>query len=213
MRHGETVGNSTLRYYGRTDVALSESGRRQMLSAGRLLRRDYGLGPGACVFASPLGRAVEGARLVAGPAVWPVAVAELTEIDFGWFEGLSAGEIRARFPLEFQRWQTERSLPNYRFPGGESRRHFEARVAEGLQRMLALWQESRPPSKLALLVAHRGVIRLAVRLLAGLSPQVELGSIQVLELAGRTAALAGCAWRALALDVTGHLADVCPAPS
>jgi broad specificity phosphatase PhoE len=33
VRHGETVGHSSIRYYGRTDVALSDLGRRQMRAA------------------------------------------------------------------------------------------------------------------------------------------------------------------------------------
>ncbi|MGA2411387.1 MAG: histidine phosphatase family protein, partial [Candidatus Binataceae bacterium] len=30
VRHGETVGNSNIRYYGRTDIGLSDLGRNQM---------------------------------------------------------------------------------------------------------------------------------------------------------------------------------------
>ena len=30
VRHGETTGNSAVRLYGRTDIALSDLGRRQM---------------------------------------------------------------------------------------------------------------------------------------------------------------------------------------
>ena len=30
VRHGETVGQSSIRYFGATDLPLSESGRRQM---------------------------------------------------------------------------------------------------------------------------------------------------------------------------------------
>ena len=31
VRHGETVGNSSVRYYGRTDIALAELGRYRLV--------------------------------------------------------------------------------------------------------------------------------------------------------------------------------------
>src|SRR6266851_9610466 len=53
---------------------------------------------------------------------------------------------------------------------------------------------------IALVVAHRGVIRAITRRLAGAEPEIELGSIQVLSRAGRRAG-----WRADLLDATEHL--------
>ena len=65
VRHGETVGNSSIRYYGRTDVALSELGRRQMCATRKALAQRFGgiADPAsfAPIFASPLSRAHEGA--------------------------------------------------------------------------------------------------------------------------------------------------------
>src|SRR5208282_5591650 len=39
VRHGETEGESSIRYHGRTDVALSELGRTQMNLAGRAIEK------------------------------------------------------------------------------------------------------------------------------------------------------------------------------
>ena len=42
VRHGETEGESSIRYHGRTDVALSELGRAQMRLAGRAIGAHRG---------------------------------------------------------------------------------------------------------------------------------------------------------------------------
>ena len=62
VRHGETVGHSSIRYYGRTDVALSDLGRRQMRAAREWLAARDGASGFAPVFTSPLVRATEAAR-------------------------------------------------------------------------------------------------------------------------------------------------------
>src|SRR5436305_7547651 len=108
VRHGETVGNSSIRYYGRTDVALSDLGRAQMRAAARWLRTtlaNFNLAP---VFTSPLQRALESARLIAGPDTIPIEIAEFAEVDFGLFEGLTAEEIAQQHPDEFRRWNRDR---------------------------------------------------------------------------------------------------------
>src|SRR5689334_19494103 len=84
VRHGETEGQSSIRYYGRTDTPLSDEGRAQMRAAARALEREvFGR-----VFASNLCRATEGARIIAGDGAPVVAIEEFAEIDFGRFEGL-----------------------------------------------------------------------------------------------------------------------------
>src|SRR5712692_967615 len=66
VRHGETVGNSSIRYYGRTDVALSDLGRAQMRAAVGWLQTKFGCNYFEPVFTSPLARATESVRLIAG---------------------------------------------------------------------------------------------------------------------------------------------------
>ena len=62
VRHGETEGESSIRYHGRTDVALSELGRDQMRRVRRAIETSHGGANFARVFSSPLVRASEGAR-------------------------------------------------------------------------------------------------------------------------------------------------------
>jgi broad specificity phosphatase PhoE len=200
VRHGETEGQSSIRYHGRTDVALSDAGREQMRLARRAIEAHRGAGSFACVFSSPLVRALEGARIVAGDSTPLLTIDEFAEVHFGLFEGLTADEIRERYPDEFARWDADRLAPTYTYPGGESRAAFADRVERGLERMLALWTpRADAQNHDALLIAHRGVIRAIVRKLARQEPIVELGSIQILRFEG--------GWHAELLDLIDHLAE------
>jgi 2,3-bisphosphoglycerate-dependent phosphoglycerate mutase len=198
VRHGETEGESSIRYHGRTDVPLSEPGREHMRLAARAIEARRGGQNFARVFSSPLIRASEGARIIAGEAASIVTIEDFAEVHFGLFEGLTADEIRERHPAEFAIWNADRLAPDYTYPDGESRADFAARVERGLERLLAIWtpRNDRTDND-ALLVAHRGVIRAIVRKLTNQQPVVELGSIQLLEFDG--------GWHVVALDVTEHL--------
>lgn len=194
VRHGETEGESSIRYHGRTDVALSELGREQMRLAARAIHSPRAV-EFAHVFSSPLVRASEGARIVAGDSISLITIEEFAEVHFGLFEGLTADEIRERYPDEYARWNADRLAPTFSYPGGESRAAFAERVERGLERMLSRWT---PRDRDALLVAHRGVIRAIVRKLVNREPVVELGSIHILRFDG--------AWQVEALDLIDHLA-------
>jgi broad specificity phosphatase PhoE len=196
VRHGETEGESSIRYHGRTDVALSELGRAQMRQAGRTIETRRRAKTFARVFSSPLVRASEGARIVAGHSAPIVSIDEFAEVHFGLFEGLTADEIRERYPEEFARWNDDRLAPTYTYPAGESRAAFADRVGHGLERMLDLWT---PRDDDALLIAHRGVIRAVVRKLTNREPVVELGSIHIIRFDG--------GWHVEMLDLIDHLDD------
>ena len=195
VRHGETEGESSIRYHGATDVPLSELGREQMRRAAlEIVARRSGVNFGK-VFSSPLVRASEGARIITreicGEPASIVAIEEFAEVHFGLFEGLTADEIRERYPDHFAVWNADRLAADYTYPEGESRANFAARVERGLERVLAIW--TRGGDGDALLVAHRGVIRAIVRRLTNQQPVVELGSMQILEFDDE--------WRMVALDL------------
>jgi broad specificity phosphatase PhoE len=153
VRHGETVGQSSIRYYGATDVALSDTGRAQVREAALALPGDaFGL-----VLTSPLSRAWESARIVS-PNGKVRLVEELREIDFGDWEGLTAEEIRERDPIRYEDWQARQ--PGFAYPGGERVDDFQARVNRVVEAIAA----SQTSSVLA--VVHKGVIRAMVRRLA-----------------------------------------------
>ena len=200
VRHGETVGESSIRYHGRNDVPLSDLGRAQMRAARAAIKENHGGLMFERVFTTPLIRAAEGARIIADtPAA--IALEEFAEVHFGDFEGLTREEISARFPDEYVRWRADPLSSAYTYPGGENRAAFTARVERGVGLMLSRWAPERAPGATrALIVAHRGVIRTTVKTLAGAEPSVELGSIHILEYADR--------WKPAALDLVAHLADV-----
>jgi broad specificity phosphatase PhoE len=204
VRHGETVGNSSIRYYGRTDVALSDLGRRQMLATRAALQERYGLGIAQFdpIFASPLSRARDSATIITGKS--PVLIDEFVEIDFGVMEGLTADEIRERYPEVFARWTLHRLDPDYIYPQGESRAAFLERVHRGVARMLSLIDQARTDRSVnAIVVAHRGVIRAITQRLANVSPVIELASIQSL-IRDPTQTV----WRPEFLDASEHLPGV-----
>ncbi len=93
VRHGETAWSASGRHTGRTDVPLTDEGRRQASAMrSRLAGLDVDL-----VLASPLSRAMDTERLAGfGDRVRPVD--DLREWDYGAFEGLTTTEIRARHP-------------------------------------------------------------------------------------------------------------------
>ena len=154
IRHGETVGNSSVRFHGSSDVALSDGGREQMRGAARGLRQEvFDL-----VVASPLKRSWEGAWIVAGGA--PVRLEhDFREIHFGRWEGMTAEEIEAGDPVLYKDWRAKAG--EFEFPGGEPRGEFRERTLRGLQRL----ENSGATS--ALVVAHKGTIRTIAEKLLG----------------------------------------------
>jgi broad specificity phosphatase PhoE len=154
IRHGETVGESSVRFHGANDVELSAEGRAMMREAAR------GLGGEVfdLVLASPLRRSWEAASIVVGGA--PVRLEhDFREIDFGRWEGMTAQEIEASDPVLFEDWQQRTST--FDFPGGEARADFQARVLRGLERL------ERSGAARALVVVHKGPIRTIANRLLG----------------------------------------------
>ncbi|MCX8070859.1 MAG: histidine phosphatase family protein [Candidatus Binatia bacterium] len=192
LRHGETVAGSSTRYWGATDVALSEFGREQMRRAAPFVAQ---LGVGQ-VFTSCLSRTRDAAAIVA-PQVPAIALKELNEVNFGRWEGLTREQIATAYPEEYARWQ--RRDQNFRYPGGESLVEFQRRIELALNRIL----DSAAPT--TLVVAHRGVI---ARLLAQLlhwdtthmaTLHIPLGSLHLLR------RVADHVWKPERLDYTAHL--------
>jgi broad specificity phosphatase PhoE len=166
VRHGETEGQSSVRFHGSADVRLNDEGRAQLRETARKMRNEiFDL-----VAASPLRRSWEGAVIVTGGA--PVRLyPEFREVHFGQWEGMTAAEIEESNPTLYRDWQA--GAANFEYPGGELRESFRSRVARGLEALQA------SGATCVLLVSHKGVIRtIGERLLdAPLSEGPELGSV------------------------------------
>jgi len=199
VRHGETAGQSSIRYYGCTDIPLSDTGRGQIRAArAALIDRLRGF-ENTRVFSSPLVRATESARIIT-PADFPfTTIDEFRELNFGLFEGLTEEEIAERHPADHARWIRDRLSMDYTFPGGDNRGLFAERVARGIETALSDWSADGYEGN-TLVVAHRGVIRAIVRHLTTIAPDVPLASIQILSRSRQ--------WHADSLDLIDHLAGL-----
>ncbi len=144
VRHGETDWARLGRHTGRTDIALTGSGRAQAAAVARKLSgHDF-----AMVLSSPLTRALDTARL-AGFGDQVETLDDLMEWDYGEDEGRTTPEIR----LERPGWSIWRDGPK----GGET----ADQVAERVDRVIARVREADGD---VLVFAHGHVLRvLAVR--------------------------------------------------
>jgi broad specificity phosphatase PhoE len=153
IRHGETEGNATGRFSGSTDLPLTSRGLSQVQRLAELLPAGlWAPGAGIWCVASPLLRAQQTAEAVAGRAGLSVSTdADLREMDFGAWEGLTNEEVEEKFPGALDEWAspTDRTA----FPGGESLGQFERRVARVRERILG------QQAGAVLVFAHGGVIR------------------------------------------------------
>jgi broad specificity phosphatase PhoE len=158
VRHGETEGKSSIRLYGSTDVALNETGREQMRAVGESLAAEVF----DRVIVSPLSRSREGAEIVlGGRGPTPYIIEGFREIDFGDWEGLTFAEVEQRDPEGYARYLTEGQA--FRFPGGESREGFRARVAAAVPEAID------DACARTLGVLHKGIIKIVLAELLGLS--------------------------------------------
>jgi broad specificity phosphatase PhoE len=194
VRHGETTGESSVRYNGHTDVALSDLGARQMEAVGEALCHEAF----DRVIVSPLRRSRRSGELVRGdrPGLETTTVEGLREIHFGAWEGLTVEEIAERDPDTYALWR--RSPDDFQFPDGDSRYGFRARVGQ------ASLDHVDPCEGKTLAVLHKGVIKVILVTLARLDPdayhglEVELGSVHRLR---RHA----CGWELAHTGVVDHL--------
>jgi probable phosphoglycerate mutase len=139
VRHGETEWSRDGRHTGRTDIPLTEEGRRQATAlAGPLAGWRFTL-----VLSSPLQRALETCRL-AGYGGQAQVRPELMEWDYGRYEGRTSRQIAAENP-EWSLWRDGG-------PDGET----PADVGRRADRIIA---ELRQAAGDILLFAHGHVLR------------------------------------------------------
>jgi ribonuclease H / adenosylcobalamin/alpha-ribazole phosphatase len=176
VRHGETAYSGEQRFCGSTDVPLTPLGEQQ---AAALAVRAPGFGDVAAVISSPLQRSRRTAELIAGALGLPVSVdAQLAELDFGGWEGLTVDEAQAQDPAAFHRWL---SSPDAAPPGGEpfaaARRYRRARDA-GI---------AANPDRTSVVVSHVTPIKTIVRLALDAPPAalfrmyLDLASVSIVD--------------------------------
>jgi probable phosphoglycerate mutase len=150
-RHGETEWSLSGRHTGKTDLPLTEEGRRQAIELGsRLHAWTFAL-----VLTSPLQRALETCRL-AGYGEPAQQRPDLVEWDYGRYEGLTSSQIDAIRPG----W----SLWRDGGPGGEK----AADVGQRTDRVIA---EVRAVDGDVLIFAHGHVLRVLASRWLGEPPE------------------------------------------
>jgi broad specificity phosphatase PhoE len=114
VRHGATEWAREGRHTGRTDVPLTDAGRRQARALAECLSGHAF----ARVISSPMVRAADTARLAGFPR--PETDPDLREWDYGALEGRRTDEIRDEFP-DWSIWDGP-------WPNGETVEHIAGRA-------------------------------------------------------------------------------------
>ena len=139
IRHAMTAGNLMRRYVGRTDEGLCDLGKAAL--------RALSLPPVSRLYASPMRRCIETARILC-PNQSPILVPDFRECDFGDFEYKNAAELAGD-----PRYQAFIDSGGHApFPGGESRAEFSSRCVR------AFLETVQPASGDAALFVHGGTI-------------------------------------------------------
>ena len=185
IRHGESL-HAGLRYIGRTDTPLTQLGQEQ----AKWISNRLSEGVLDAVYVSPSLRARETLQPFVEKTAHEIVVeADLQEIDFGLWEGMSFKDIQAQSPELVTEWARNRM--DFSFPGGERLDTFWERVCR-VGDALA----SAPGQRMAV-VTHGGVIRYLICHFLGLAPEqhrmfhIDLGSITTLTLQDGFAVLKG----------------------
>jgi probable phosphoglycerate mutase len=161
VRHGATVLSAEDRFAGATDVQLSDEGREQARRLAERLQHEEI----AAVYASPLGRTVETAKILANPHQLEVQTRDgLREISHGRWEGMTRREVEEKFPEEAAEW--EKDPYTFAPKSGESGLSVTARALPALIEIVRAHPGGR-----AVVVSHKGTIRLLLSSLLGFDPR------------------------------------------
>lgn len=161
VRHGSTELSAEDRFAGAVDVLLSDDGRTQAHMLGLRLAHEKV----AAVYASPLKRTVETARLIAEPVAAAVTTVDaVREIAHGRWEGKTRAEVEHEFADEYTKWEED----PYTFApqGGESGLQVTARALPALLELV-----QRHDGERFVVVSHKATIRLLLSSLLGFDPR------------------------------------------
>ncbi len=201
IRHGQSTANATGVWQGQLDFPLSDEGRQQARLAGRALAAA----PPDAIYASPLSRAYETARLIAGEAGFGdevVALSGLLERRGGLLEGTTAEEREARYPDLMQKFLAVEENERWPLVGAETDEEVLGRFIEA---MGSVTERHRDGGRIAI-VSHGGAMRAFLREFFG--PEIFPGTQRA-----ENASITRLLWSTngdrphlLELGSTGHLA-------
>ncbi len=207
IRHGQSTANATGVWQGQLDFPLSYKGHAQARLAGRALA----VATPDAIYASPLSRAYETARLIAGEAGFAdevVTLSGLLERRGGLLEGTTADEREARYPDLMRKFRSLEESERWSLVDAETDAEVLGRFTE------AIWGITgrHPHGGRIVIVSHGGAMRAFLREFFG--PEV-LPSSQRAENASITRFLWGVNGeepRLLEVGSTGHLGPLQNSP-
>lgn len=158
IRHAEVESRYQRVFGGRIDMGLSPLGLKQAESLAKYLERV----PFDAIYASPMKRVQQTlAQFVALQNKQSKILADLREVDFGSWTGLSWDEISSRFGVTAFQWLEQ--LEAGSIAEAEATAHFANRVGNALQEILR-----DCPGRTVAVLCHGGVIRMLLALLLDL---------------------------------------------
>ena len=161
VRHGETDWNRAGKFQGQIDVPLNDNGRNQASLAAEFLKTveiDF-------AFTSPMSRPKETAQIILQDrsGLTLNEDADLREIGHGLWEGKFEAEIKAEYPGELERWQSQPE--SVQMPEGENLKDVWTRATAAWQRLLT--QVGNHPQT-GIVVAHDATNKVLLCSLLGL---------------------------------------------
>jgi phosphoserine phosphatase len=176
VRHGETQWNKGEVFRGRKDIPLNETGRQQAERVGLYFSHAHV----TRMLSSPLERATQTAEVISyrtGVAI--ERTDDLTDMNFGIWEGLTLPVVEKDFPADFALWKT--SPEKLRIKGGETLAMVRARVSTGLMNIASGHEDA------VVIVTHRVICKILVLHALGIGNEhfwdmkFDPGSITLLE--------------------------------
>jgi phosphoserine phosphatase len=161
VRHGETDWNRAGKFQGQIDVPLNDNGRKQAGLAAEFLKTveiDF-------AFTSPMSRPKETAQIILKDrsSLTLNEDADLREIGHGLWEGKFEAEIKAEYPGELERWQSQPE--SVQMPEGENLQDVWTRATAAWQRVL---EQVGNNSQTGIVVAHDATNKVLLCNLLGL---------------------------------------------
>jgi broad specificity phosphatase PhoE len=157
VRHGATTAIEEGRFSGSSGTELSDEGRRQATRLGERLSKE----PLTAIYASPLSRALDTARIIARRCGLEPAVRDgLREIGHGHWEGKKRVDVEREFADEYAAYEADPFT--FAPAGGESGVAVLARALPVIRDIV-----SAHPGGRVLAVSHKATLRLVLSSLLG----------------------------------------------
>jgi len=158
IRHGETSWNMANIFRGRVQIELSEEGLKQAEKLAEYLSQKKI----RAIYCSPIQRALQTAEIVSRrQQLTAQPMEDLTDLDFGQWEGVSFEEVKTRYREIYQLWREKPDLA--KIPEGESLQEARERTLNALDKIIADNKEGT-----VAIITHRVITKVLECALLGL---------------------------------------------